>query len=74
MLKREKEEEGKRNASMIKDMERLTHQLHEDIKNKERVQSEEKRQIERELARLAEDKKKNEQSSSREITHLKESL
>lgn len=74
MLKREKEEEGKRNASMIKDMERLTHQLHEDIKNKERVQNEEKRQIERELARLAEDKKKNEQSSSREITHLKESL
>ena len=74
MLKREKEEEGKRNASIIKDMERLTHQLHEDIKNKERVQNEEKRQIERELARLAEDKKKNEQSSSREITHLKESL
>ena len=74
MLKREKEEEGKRNASTIKDMERLTHQLHEDIKNKERVQNEEKRQIERELARLAEDKKKNEQSSSREITHLKESL
>lgn len=54
MLKREKEEENKRNAAMIKDMERLTHQLHEDIKNKERIQNEEKRQIERELARMTE--------------------
>lgn len=54
MLKREKEEESKRNAAMIKDMEKLTHQLHEDIKNKERIQNEEKRQIERELARMTE--------------------
>lgn len=54
MLKREKEEESKRNAAMIKDMEKLTHQLHDDIKNKERIQNEEKRQIERELARMTE--------------------